>query len=67
MKLTAEISDTETIFLDTVEYQGTTFHEKSEKAIIDAKTHFKWEPSSIYIYTSYHPPIVKMDLTNMKR
>ena len=59
MKLTAEISDTETIFLDTVEYQGTTFNEKQEKAIINAKTHFKRKPSSIYIFTSYHPPIVK--------
>ena len=28
MKLTAEISDTKTIFLDTVVYQGTTFNEK---------------------------------------
>ena len=37
MKLTAEISDSETIFLDKVEYQGTTFHEKWEKAIIDEK------------------------------
>ena len=59
MKFTAEISDTETIFLDTVVYQGTTFNEKWEKAIIDAKTHFKRKPSSIYIFTSYHPPIVE--------
>ena len=28
MKFTAEISDTETIFLDPVVYQGTTFNEK---------------------------------------
>ena len=41
MKFTAEISDTETIFLDSVVYQGTTFNEKWEKAIIDVKTHFK--------------------------
>ena len=34
--------------------------------IIDVKTHFKRKPSSIYIFTSYHPPIVKMDLTNKK-
>ena len=64
MKFTAEISDTETIFLDPVVYQGTTFNEKWEKAIIDVKTHFKQKPSSIYIFTSCHPPIVKMDLTN---
>ena len=66
MKFTPEISDTETIFLDPVVYQGTTFNEKWEKAIIDVKTHFKRKPSSIYIFTSYHPPIVKMDLTNRK-
>ena len=66
IKLTAEISDTKTIFLDQVVYQGTTFNEKWEKAIIDVKTHFKRKPSSIYIFTSYHPPIVKMDLTNRK-
>ena len=59
MKFTAEIPDTETIFLDPVVYQGTPFNEKWEKAIIDVKTHFKREPSSIYIFTSYHPPIVK--------
>ena len=66
MKFTAEISDTETIFLDTVVYQGTTFNEKWEKAIIDAKTHFKRKSSSLYIFTSYHPPIIKRDLTNKK-
>ena len=37
MKFTAEISDTETIFLDPVVNQGTTFNEKWEKAIIDVK------------------------------
>ena len=35
IKLTAEIYDTKTIFLDQVVYQGTTFNEKWEKAIID--------------------------------
>ena len=49
MKLTAEISDTKTIFFETVVYQGTTFNEKWEKAIIDVKTHFKRKPSCIYI------------------
>ena len=34
--------------------------------IIDVKTQFKRKPSSIFIFTSYHPPIVKMDLTNKK-
>ena len=51
IKFTAEISDTETTFLDPVVYKGTiTFNEKWEKAvIIDVKTHFKQKPSSIYI------------------
>ena len=66
MKFTAEISDTETIFLDPVVYQGTTFNEKWEKGIIDLKTHFERKLSSIYIFTPYHSPIVKMDLTNKK-
>ena len=56
MKFTPEISDTEKIFLDPVVYQGTTFKEKWEKAIIDVKR--------IYIFTSYHPPNIKVDLTN---
>ena len=29
------------------------------KAIFDVKTHLKRKPYSIYIFTSYHPPIVK--------
>ena len=59
MKFTAEISENETFFLETVVYQGTTFSEKWEKAILDVKTHFKRKPYSIYIFTSYHPPVVK--------
>ena len=59
MKFTAEISENETLFLETVVYQGTTFSEKWEKAILDVKTHFKRKPYSIYIFTSYHPPVVK--------
>ena len=35
---TAETSDTETVFLDTVVYKGTRFKERS---ILDVKTHFK--------------------------
>ena len=66
IKFTAEISDNETIFLDPVVYQRTTFNEKWEKAILDVKTNFKRKPSSIQSFTSYHPPIVKMDLTNKK-
>ena len=38
IKFTAEISDTETVFLETVVYKGTRFKEKS---ILDVKTHFK--------------------------
>ena len=38
IKVTAEISDTETVFLDTIVYKGTRFKEKS---ILDVKTHFK--------------------------
>ena len=59
MKFTAEISENETFFLETVVYQSTTFSEKWEKAILDVKTHFKRKPYSIYIFTSYHPPVVK--------
>ena len=53
IKFTAEISDTETVFLDTVVYKGTRFKEKS---ILDVKTHF----------TSCHPPSVKKDLSKEK-
>ena len=38
VKFTAEISDTETVFLDTIIYKGTRFNEKS---ILDVKTHLK--------------------------
>ena len=34
--------------------------------IIDVKSHFKRKPSSIYIFTFCHPPIVKMDLTETR-
>ena len=56
---TAEISENETFFSEIVVYQGTTFNEKWESAILDVKTHFKRKPYSIYIFTSYNPPIVK--------
>ena len=48
MKFTAEISDTETIFLDPVVYQVTTFNEKCEKAIIDVKTNLN---GNLPVYT----------------
>ena len=63
MKFVVEISDIETMFLDTVVYQGTTL---TEKAVLDVKTHFKRKPSSIYIFTSCHPPSVKMGLSKEK-
>ena len=55
IKFTAEISDTETVFLDTVVY--TRFKEKS---IIDVKTHLKKTETFQYThFTSCHPPSVK--------
>ena len=57
IKFTAEISDTETVFLDTVVYKGTRFKEKS---ILDVKTHFKKTETFQYThFTSCHPPSVK--------
>ena len=47
IKFTAEISDTETVFLHTVVYKSTRFNEKS---ILDVKTHLKKrKPSSTHI------------------
>ena len=66
MKFTAEISENETFFSEKVVYQGTTFSEKWEKAILDVKTHFKRKPYSIYIFTSYHPPVVKAPVWQMR-
>ena len=57
IKFTAEISNTETILLDTVIYKGERFREQS---ILDIKTHFK--PTETFQYTHYtscHPPSVK--------
>ena len=57
IKFTAETSDTETVFLDTVVYKGTRFKEKS---ILDAKTHFKQTETFLHThFTSCHPPNVK--------
>lgn len=58
IKFTAEISDAEAIFLDTVIYKGERFKEQS---ILDIKTHFK--PTETFQYTQYtscHPPSVKI-------
>ena len=56
LKLTAEISDKEIRFLDTVVYKGERFLD----AILDIKTHYK--PTETFHYTHYtscHPPGVK--------
>ena len=57
IKFTAEISEKETTFLDTVVYKGERFQNKS---ILDVKTHYK--PTKTFQYTHYsscHPPGVK--------
>ena len=57
IKFTAEISDKEITFLDTVVYKGERFQ---KDAILDIKTHYK--PTETFQYTHYtscHPPGVK--------
>jgi len=57
IKFTAEISEKEITFLDTVVYKGERFQNKS---ILDVKTHYK--PTETFQYTHYsscHPPGVK--------
>ena len=57
IKFTAEISDTETVFVDTTVYKGTRFKDQS---ILDLKTNFKPTETFQYAYfTSCHPPSVK--------
>ena len=57
IEFTAETSDTETAFLDTVVYKGTRFKEKS---ILDAKTRFKQTKTFFHRhFTPCHPPNVK--------
>jgi len=54
IKFTAEISETETIFLDTVVYRGDRFLKES---ILNMRTHFK--PTETFQYTNFyscHPP-----------
>ena len=54
IKFTAEISETETTFLDTKIYKGVRFNKDS---ILDVQTHFK--PTETFQYTNFyscHPP-----------
>ena len=57
IKFTAEISDTETTFLDTSVYKGEKFIYES---VLDIRTHYK--PTETFQYTHFssrHPPGVK--------
>ena len=57
IKFTAEISQNEMTFLDTVVFKGERFIEKS---ILDIKTHYKPTATFQYIhFISCHPPEVK--------
>ena len=49
IKFTAEISETETTFLDTIVYKGERFLKES---ILDVRTHFK--PTETFQYTNYY-------------
>jgi len=64
IKFTAEISDKEITFLDTVVHKGERFQ---KDAILDVKTHYK--PTETFQYTHYtscHPPGVKRGFINGK-
>jgi len=57
IKFTAEISENEITFLDTVVFKGERF---TEKSILDINTHYK--PTETFQYTHFslcHPPGVK--------
>ena len=57
IKFTAEVSDTDTTFLDTSIYKGERF---ANESILDIKAHFK--PTERFQYTHFsscHPPGVK--------
>ena len=57
IKFTAEVSDTETTFLDTKVYKGERFAKESR---LDIKTHFKATETFQYThFSSCHPPGVK--------
>ena len=54
IKFTAEISETETTFLDTKVYKGDRFKKES---ILDVRTHFKAAETFQYTnFYSWHPP-----------
>ena len=58
IKFTAEISDTDTMFLDTSIYKGKRF---ANESILDIKTHFKTTETFQYThFSSCHPPGVKL-------
>ena len=62
IKFTAEISETETTFLDTNMYKGVRFNKDS---ILDVRTHFK--PTETLQYTNFyscHPPGVTKGFIN---
>ena len=50
IKFTAEISETETTFLDTKVYKGVRFNKES---ILDVRTHFK--TTETFQYTNFYP------------
>ena len=57
IKFTAEISETEITFLDTVVYKGNRFITES---VIDVRTHYKATETFQYThFSSCHPPGVK--------
>ena len=57
IKFTAEVSETETAFLDTCIYKGERFKKES---ILDVRTHFKpTETFQFTYFSSCHPPGVK--------
>ena len=64
IKFTAEISETETTFLDTSIYKGERYRSNS---VLDVHTHFK--PTETFHYTQFsscHPPGVKKRLHQRK-
>ena len=57
IKFTAEVSTTETTFLDTIIYKGERFRSEN---ILDIKTHFKTTETFQYTYFSTcHPTTTK--------
>ena len=65
IKFTPEISDTETVFLETMVYKGMRFKDQS---ILDVKTHFK--PTETFQYTHFtscHPEALRILRTNSSK